>query len=80
MNLDTKLYYTSVNWDGQEGNKFWEKTYDEVGAGGKFVIDFARRINPNRFSTRDNSIWTLPWPDEILPKYKLVQYLSLIHI
>jgi len=74
MNLDTKLYYTSVNWDGQEGNKFWEKTYSEVGAGGKFVIDFARRINPNRFSTRDNSIWTLPWPDEILPKYKLVQY------
>ena len=74
MNLDTKLYYTSVNWDGQEGNKFWEKTYNEVGAGGKFVIDFARRINPNRFSTRDNSIWTLPWPNEILPKYKLVQY------
>lgn len=74
MNLDTKVYYTSVNWDGAEANTFWNNTYNEVGAGGKFVIDFARRINPSRFSTRDSSIWTLPWPNEILPKYKLVDY------
>jgi len=74
MNLDTKVYYTSVNWDGADANKFWNETYNEVGPGGKFVIDFARRINPSRFSTRDSSTWTLPWPNEILPKYKLVEY------
>jgi hypothetical protein len=74
MNADTKIYYSSVNWDGAEANTFWTETYNEVGPGGKFVIDLARRINPNRFSTRDSSEWTLPWPDEILPKYKLIQY------
>jgi hypothetical protein len=74
MNADTKIYYSSVNWDGAEANTFWTETYNEVGPGGKFVIDLARRINPNRFSTRDSSEWSLPWPDEILPKYKLIQY------
>ena len=71
--LDDVLYFSSINWNGYQ-NDFWEKTYNETGPGGKFAIDLARRLNPNRYVTRDESIWTTPWPQEIIPKYKKEKY------
>lgn len=73
MNLDDTLYFSSVNFNGLQ-NRFWQETYESTSPGGKFFIDIARRLNPNRFVTRDNSEWTLPWPQEMIPKYQMVSY------
>lgn len=71
--LDDVLYFSSINFNGH-CNNFWAKTYEETGEGGKFCIDLARRLNPNRYVTRNASEWTTPWPQEIIPKYAMEAY------
>jgi hypothetical protein len=71
--LDDVLYFSSVNFNGYQ-NRFWQSVYADTSEGGRFFIDLARRLNPNRFVTRDSSEWTLPWPQEMIPKYKMVAY------
>jgi hypothetical protein len=73
MKLNDVLYFSSVNFNGFQ-NCFWQETYDSTSEGGRFFIDIARRLNPNRFIARDNSEWTLPWPQEMIPKYCMVNY------
>lgn len=73
LKLDDVLYFSSVNFNGYASN-FWQSTYEETGPGGKFIIDLGRRLNPNRFVSRNSSIWTLPWPQEIIPKYAMIPY------
>jgi len=75
MTLQTTdtLYFSSINFNGTY-NDFWTDTYNQAAPGGKFAIDLARRINPNRFVSRDQSEWSLPWPQEMIPKYKMSQY------
>lgn len=73
LKLDTSLYFSSVNFNGYQ-NDFWQETWQETSPGGRFYIDLGRRFNPNRFVTRNQSIWTLPWPQEIIPKFALVDY------
>lgn len=73
LNLDTSLYFASVNFNGYQ-NDFWQNTWLETSPGGKFYIDLGRRFNPNRFVTRNQSIWSLPWPQQIIPKFALVDY------
>ena len=73
MKLNDVLYFSSVNFNGFQ-NCFWQETYNSTSEGGRFFIDIARRLNPNRFIARDNSEWTLPWPQEMIPKYCMVDY------
>jgi hypothetical protein len=73
LKLDDTLYFSSLNFNGYQNN-FLEDTYKSTSEGGKFVIDLARRLNPNRFISRNSSEWTLPWPQEIIPKYGMIDY------
>ena len=73
IQLNETLYFSSINFNGVH-NDFWTACYNETGEGGKFAIDLARRLNPNRYVTRDSSEWTNPWPQEIIPKYAMVPY------
>lgn len=75
LKLTDPLYFSSINFNGYY-NDFWTEAYNEAAPGGKFAIDLARRINPNRFVSRDESVWSLPWPQEMIPKYKMVPYQS----
>lgn len=71
MNLDSVLYFSSINFNGHQ-NQFWQDVYNSTSEGGRFAIDMARRLNPNRFVSRDKSIWTNPWPQEVIPKYAML--------
>jgi hypothetical protein len=73
LKLNDVLYFGSLNFNGHQ-NKFLTDTYSSTSEGGRFAIDLARRFNPNRFVSRNTSEWTLPWPQEIIPKYKMVDY------
>lgn len=73
LTLETPLYFASVNFNGYQ-NDFWQKVWQDTSSGGRFYIDLARRFNPNRFVTRNASIWTLPWPQKIIPKFALMDY------
>ena len=73
IKLTDSLYFSSVNWNGYQ-NDFWTQIYNETSPGGKFYIDMSRKFNPCRFVSRDSSVWTLPWPQEIIPKYRMVDY------
>jgi hypothetical protein len=73
LQLNDTLYFSSVNFNGYT-NDFWQGLYEDTGPGGKFAIDLGRRLNPNRFVTRNSSIWSTPWPQEIIPKYAMVDY------
>ncbi len=73
LSLNDSLYFSSINFNGYQ-NDFWSSVYDETGAGGKFAIDLARRLNPNRYVSRNSSEWTNPWPQEIIPKYAMIDY------
>ncbi len=73
MNLNDTLYFSSVNFNGFQNN-FWQEVYADTSEGGRFFIDIARRLNPNRFVTRDSSEWSLPWPQEMIPKYQMTDY------
>lgn len=71
LKLDEELLFSSINFNGYT-NDYWTKVYNSTGTGGKFAIDLARRFNPNRFVSRDNSIWTMPFKQEIIPKYRMI--------
>ena len=73
LKLTDELYFSSIGWHGTH-NDFWVETYNNTGPGGKFAIDLSRKMNPNRFVTRDRSIWTTPWPQTVIPKYAMAQY------
>jgi hypothetical protein len=73
LKLTDTLYFSSINFNGY-ANDFWQGLYEETGPGGRFAIDLGRRLNPNRYVTRNPSIWTTPWPQEVIPKYKMVDY------
>lgn len=73
LELSDSLYFSSVNWNGYQ-NDFWTKVYHETSEGGRFYIDMSRKFNPCRFVSRDSSTWSLPWPQEIMPRFRMVDY------
>lgn len=73
LKLDDTLYFSSIGYNGYS-NAFWDDVYKSTGEGGRFAIDLGKRINPNRHVSRNESIWTMPWPQEIIPKYQLETY------
>ena len=73
LELDTTLYFSNVVFNIYQ-NDFWQNMYKDTSPGGQFAINIARRLNPNRFVSRDGSEWSTPWPQEIIPKYKMVSY------
>lgn len=70
LKIDDTLYFSSINFNGYI-NDYWTSVYNKTSTGGKFAIDLGRRFNPNRFVSRNTSIWTTPWPQEIIPKYAM---------
>ena len=73
IQLTDKLYFSSINFNGY-ATDFWNNMYAETSEGGRFAIDMGRRLNPYRHMTRNDSIWTNPWPQPIIPKYAMVDY------
>lgn len=71
LKLSDSLYFSSIVFNGYQNN-FWQGLYEETGPGGKFAINLARRLSPNRFVSRNNSEWSLPWPQKMIPKYQMV--------
>jgi len=69
MNRDTEIYFSSIIFNGYQDG-FWNGLYPELTEGGKFMIDLGRRINPNRFVTR-NGEWSLPWNQTLPPEFKM---------
>lgn len=75
LTTDTKLYFSSVIFNLYQ-NKFWQDLYNELPAnsGGRFHINLARKINPNRTISRDSSIWSIPLPQDIWPGFETPTY------
>jgi len=73
LQLTDPLYFSNVVFNLYQ-NDYWTDVYNQVGEGGKFYINIARRLNPNRFVSRDSSEWSTPWPMETIPKYQMVSY------
>jgi len=71
LELTDELCFSSINFNGYT-NDYWTKVYNSTSPGGKFCIDLSRRFNPNRFVSRNESVWSMPWPQEIMPKYRMV--------
>lgn len=73
LKLSDKLYFSNIAFNIYQ-NDYWQDVYSKTSPGGKFAINIARRLNPNRYVTRDSSVWTNPWPQPIIPKYKMIDY------
>ena len=69
----TPLYLSQIGFSGRS-SQFWYDLYQETGPGGKFAINLGRN-HPNKLQSRSvQSIWSTPWPQEIMPKYFLEAY------
>jgi hypothetical protein len=75
INKDETLYFSSIIFNGYQ-NDFWQGLYEElpIDSGGRFAINTARRVNPNRFISRDKSIWTTPFPQKVWPGFEMPAY------
>ena len=68
-----KTILTNTVFNGYQ-NEFWVDTWHSTNADGRFYIDIARRLNPNRLSSRCQAEWSTPWDEEVwsgleMPKY-----------
>lgn len=46
---------------------------NELGPAARFFIHIGKRVNPNRFVTR-NGEWSLPWKQELIPGFEMPEY------
>lgn len=74
MNTDTTLYFANIMSEPYAPVDYWQNVYDESGAGGKFFINLSRRLSPCRFVSRDSSVWSLPWKQEIIPGFEMIPF------
>jgi hypothetical protein len=72
LQKDSTLYFSSIIFNGYQDN-FWNGLRPELSEGGTFMLDLAKRINPNRFVTR-NGEWSIPWKQEIPPGFEMPAY------
>ena len=68
--IDQTLYFTSIS----SRHPMWQKLYKEVDRGGKFFLNVYNRIDPQRFSSRDESVWSTPWKMTPPDKFKMIAY------
>jgi len=74
MNLDDTIYFHNIRGDHFAPWDFWNSIREEAGPGGKFYLDIARRFPLNRFVSRNDSEWSLPWKQEIIPDFAMPEY------
>ena len=72
LNLDDTLYFSSISFNHYH-NAIWQKMANELGPDARFFINIGRRVNPNRFVTR-NGEWSLPWRQELIPGFEMPAY------
>jgi len=58
--------------------EFWRDVRSQSSDGGQFMIDLAKKYNPNRFVARLGE-WSLPWQQTIPDRYALPEYDSLFN-
>jgi hypothetical protein len=68
-----KTLFTNIVFNGYQ-NSFWTDTWHNASPDGKFYIDIARRLNPNRFISRCNATWTTPFDQDIWPGMEMPKY------
>lgn len=72
IQLNDTLYFASISHYAGFG-ELWNDIYNQSDAGGKFVIDLSKRINPLRYIAR-NGEWSLPWKQELIPGFEMPLY------
>ena len=72
LKLDDTLYFSSISFNHYH-NAFWQRLANELGPDARFFINIGRRVNPNRFVTR-NGEWSLPWRQELIPGFEMPDY------
>lgn len=72
LNLNDTLYFSSISWNVYH-DRIWQSIANELGPDARFFINIGRRINPNRFVTR-NGEWSLPWKQELIPGFEMPTY------
>lgn len=72
LQLNDTLYFSSISFNHYH-NAFWQKMANDLGPDAKFFINIGRRVNPNRFVTR-NGEWSLPWQQELIPGFEMPDY------
>lgn len=70
--MNEPLLFSNIVLNPQQRD-FWNDVRSQSGTGGQFMVDLARKYNPNRFVARDGE-WSLPWTQEIPDVYKLPTY------
>jgi len=64
---------TNTVFNGYQ-NEFWVNTWHESSTDGKFYIDIARRLNPNRLVSRCEATWKTPFGDSVWPGLEMPKY------
>jgi len=70
--MNTPLLFSNIVINPSQRD-FWKQVRSNSDSGGKFMIDLARKYNPNRFVARLGE-WSLPWQQDVPEKYKLPAY------
>lgn len=68
-----KTILTNTVFNGYQ-NEFWVDAWHGTNEDGRFYIDIARRLNPNRLSSRCEATWTTPWEEEVWPGLEMPKY------
>lgn len=71
MDKDTVLYFHNISYNGYQ-DQFLD-SLSSLSEGSKFFITMSRRFKPSRFISR-NGEWSLPWPQELIPKFSMPDY------
>lgn len=72
LNFKDSLQYFHI-LQNQHTQNCWKRIYNECSPGGKFMIDFSY-VEPNVWISRNDAVWSLPWPIKIKEKFRMPAY------
>ena len=73
LDLNTELYYATINDAIKKTNSFWDERYKGFGPRAKLCLDIALFFNKNSFVARDGE-WPCPWKYSIAPGFEMPKY------
>jgi hypothetical protein len=78
MNLDTALFYQNIRFEGAMaisfGRSFWTEILADMSYDSRFMFYVAERFGDNRFISRNEGEWSLPWPSKMIPDFVMPTY------
>ena len=73
LNLNDTLYFASHHVNTEQTKQVWDRVFKSVPWEGQWYLKLADKISPQRLISR-NGEWTIPWPQELMPKYQMPIY------